>query len=78
MLSLLAGCVLLLYLSVSNKRNDCSSDQVSLSVNGRVISIEYLDEAIYIHSQQSGLHKLEVYDKCAQNKIKSIEVKSEK
>ena len=78
MLSLLAGCVLFLYLSINNKKTNCSNELLNLSVDGRIISLQYLEEIISVHSEKSGVHKLDIYDKCAQNKIKSLEVSSEK
>lgn len=77
MIAMLLGCILLVYLSIKKKDTECGKDSLKLSTEGVVTSINYSSELITINYRKSGLHKIDVYDKCGQNLIKSIEVKGD-
>ncbi len=77
MIAMLIGCILLVYLSIKNKDKECDSNNIKLSVEGLVTSIHYDNELISINYKKSGFHKLDIYNKCGQKLIKTIEVKSE-
>ncbi len=76
MLSILAGFILLAYTAIQNKKQECI-DTKQIHINGQVHSINHHENNISVYYIQSGLHKLDVYDKCGINLLKTIEVSSE-
>jgi len=75
--ALIIAILLLLFLAINKKNNECKKNFFSLKVKGQPISLNYIEDKIEIIYKKGNNLVLEQFDKCAQTKIKTIEVGSE-